>query len=60
MPQVLLGAARAYIGLEDYARAKASLNELGSKFASTPEAAQGKTELERIARLEKSPASEKK
>jgi tetratricopeptide (TPR) repeat protein len=56
MPQVLLGAARAYIGLDDFARAKVSLNELGSKFASTPEAAQGKTELERIARLEKSPS----
>lgn len=53
MPRVLLSAARAYIGLEDYARAKVSLEELTSKFASTPEAIQGKAELERIVRLDK-------
>jgi hypothetical protein len=53
MPQVLLGCGKAYIGLEDFARAKVSLNELTASYSSTPEAVQGKTELEKIAKLEK-------
>jgi tetratricopeptide (TPR) repeat protein len=56
IPCVLLNTARAYIGLDDLARARTSLNELETKFASTPDAAQGKKELDRIARLEKSPS----
>ncbi len=59
MPSVLLSSARAYIGLEDYNRAKSALGELGSKFPSTPEGAQAKSELDRIAKLEKTPQSAK-
>jgi hypothetical protein len=54
MPDVLLGSAQAYIGLRDFTRAKAALNQLNSTYSLTPEAAQGTKELERIARLEKS------
>jgi len=52
MPQVLLGCGKAYIGLEDYTRAKASLNELTTTYSSTPEAVQGKADLDKIAKLE--------
>ena len=53
MPQALLGCGKAYIGLEDFPRAKASLNELTTDYGLTPEAAQGKIDLEKIAKLEK-------
>jgi tetratricopeptide (TPR) repeat protein len=52
MPDVLLGSAQAYIGLRDLKRAKATLTELSTTYALTPEAAQGKTELIKVARLE--------
>lgn len=54
MPEVLLGSAQAYIGLRDFTRAAGALNELSSRFPSTPEAAQGTAEAQRMAKLKKS------
>jgi tetratricopeptide (TPR) repeat protein len=53
MPDVLLGSARAYIGLHDFPRAKAALADLGARFGETPDAAEAPAELARIAKLEK-------
>jgi tetratricopeptide (TPR) repeat protein len=59
MPDVLLGSAQAYIGLRDLTRAKAALNQLESTYSLTPEATQGKAELQRVAKLEQSLAPPK-
>jgi len=48
MPGVLIGAARAYEGLEDYAHAKASLEELMKSYPDSTEAAQAKAELKKL------------
>ena len=42
MPRVLLGCGHAYLGMEDYDRAKISLDDLTAGYGSTPEAAPGK------------------
>jgi tetratricopeptide (TPR) repeat protein len=52
-PPSMLGAGRAYFGIADLKRAKETFDELIKTFAATPEAAAAKTELDRIARLEK-------
>jgi len=52
-PPALLGAGRAYSGIEDYARARATFDELLKSFGATPEASAARLELERIANLEK-------
>ncbi len=54
MPHVLLGCGRAYTEMKDFTRAKTSLNELAATYGSSPEAAQAKLDLEKIAKLEKS------
>ena len=51
--QYLLGAGRCYFELEDYARAKDSLNSLLKDFAATNEATLAKAELDKIARRQK-------
>ena len=50
LPQATIGAARAHLGLDDFARAKQAIKELKDEFASTPEAA-GADEL--LAKVEK-------
>jgi len=52
-PASMLGAGRAYFGLEDFDRAKETLNEVITTYGATPEAEAAKTELEKIARKEK-------
>jgi tetratricopeptide (TPR) repeat protein len=53
MPPSLLGAGRAYFQLDDFEHAKTTLNDLIKAYANTPEAAEAKTELEKIIRKEK-------
>lgn len=53
LTQSLLGTARAYFGLEDLPRAKATLDELLKDFSTSPQAAEAKMELEKIAKREK-------
>ena len=48
MPLALLGSARAYLGLEDKARAETSLNELVSTYPTAPEAAEARQELQKL------------
>jgi tetratricopeptide (TPR) repeat protein len=38
MPQVTLGSARAYLGFEDFPRARLAVKELKEKYPTTPEA----------------------
>ncbi|HEX8295817.1 MAG TPA: tetratricopeptide repeat protein [Chthoniobacteraceae bacterium] len=52
LPASTLGAARGYIGLEDRARARETLERLIKDFPASPEAAQAKQELVRIDRIE--------
>ena len=52
-PPSLLGAGQAFFGIEDYKRARASFEELIKTFGATPEAATARTELARLAKLEK-------
>lgn len=59
LAQSLLGTARAYYGLEDLPRAKVTLNDLLKDFATSPQAADAKAELEKIARREKALAPPK-
>lgn len=53
MPAYLLGAGRAYFGMEDFGKAKEILNELIKTYASSPAAASAKLELEAIEKREK-------
>lgn len=48
MPQVLLGSARAYAGLEDKADAVKTLNELNRRFPASSEAAEAKIDLQKL------------
>ena len=59
LAQSLLGSARAYYGLEDLPRAKTTLAELLKDFATSPQAADARAELEKIARREKALAPPK-
>jgi tetratricopeptide (TPR) repeat protein len=59
LPSALLGAGRAYFGIQDLPRAKETLDDLIKNFGATAEAAAAKTELEKIARLEKALAPPK-
>ena len=59
LAQALLGSARAYYGLEDLPRAKTTLDELLKDFATSPQAADAKAELEKIAKREKALAPPK-
>lgn len=55
----MLGAGRSYFGIEDFKRAKDTLNELIKSYPNTPEALQAKNELELIQRREKALADPK-
>jgi tetratricopeptide (TPR) repeat protein len=59
LPQAMLGSAKAYYALEDYERAKSTLNELLTDFGSSPQAAEAKVELEKVAKREKALAPPK-
>jgi len=59
LPSSLLGTGRAYFGIQDLPRAKDTLDELIKNFGGTAEAAAARTELEKIARLEKALAPPK-
>jgi len=52
-PPSMLGAGQAYEALQDFTRAKATLNDLIGTYGATAEAKQAKVELEKIARTEK-------
>ena len=53
LPQAMLGSGRAYFGLEDLPHAKAALEELLKDHATSPQAAEARAELEKIAVREK-------
>jgi TolA-binding protein len=59
LPQAMLGAGRAQFGMEDFPRAKATLNELVKTYGAAAEAAQAQAELDKIARREKALAPPK-
>jgi len=59
VPQAMLGSAKAYFGLDDLTRAKATLDDLLKDFASSPQAAEAKVELEKVAKREKALAPPK-
>lgn len=50
MPTALLGSARAYVGLEDFARAKKSIDDLVAAYPAAPEAEPAKIELKKFER----------
>jgi tetratricopeptide (TPR) repeat protein len=53
LPQALLGAARAYLGFEDFKRARVSIKELKEKFGATPEAKDADAVAEMVDKREK-------
>ena len=59
LPLAMLGAGRAQFGMEDFPRAKATLNELIKAYENSPEAAQAQAELDKIARRETALAAPK-
>ncbi len=59
VPQALLGSAKAYVGLEDLPQARNTLNELLKDYAASPQAAEARAELDRVARREKALAPPK-
>ena len=59
VPQAMLGTARAYYGMEDLKRAKATLDELLKDFGSSPQAADAKAELVKVAKREQALAPPK-
>ena len=59
VPQAMLGSARAYYGMEDLKRARATLDDLLKDYGSSPQAAEAKAELEKVAKREKALAPPK-
>ena len=59
VPQALLGSARAYYGLEDLTRAKATLDELLKDYGSSAQAAEAKAELAKVVKREQALAPPK-
>lgn len=57
LPQSMLGVGRAHSGMDNFADARAALNELIKTYAASREAAEAKVELEKIARREKALAA---
>ena len=53
LPPSMLGSGRAYTGLEDFARAKSTLQSLMASYGSSREARQAKAELENVAKAER-------
>ncbi len=50
MPTALLGSARAFEGMEDFARAKDALDKLVADYPGSPEATESKEDLKRVTR----------
>ena len=59
VPQAMLGSAKAYYGVEDLKRARTTLDELLKDFGSSPQAAEAKTELAKVAKREQALAPPK-
>jgi hypothetical protein len=59
MPQSLLGRARAHFGMDDFASAKAAIEELQKTYPNSGEAKLAPAELDKIARREKALAQPK-
>ena len=59
VPLAMLGCARAYYGLDDMKHARATLDELIKDFGGSPQAAEAKTELEKVAKREQALAPPK-
>ena len=57
MPPALLGSAGAYFGLDDGQRAQDALKELIAAYPSTPEAAEAKVRLQKLAARFPKPAN---
>ena len=53
LPQALLGAARAYLGIEDFKRARVSIKELKENFAATTESKEADAVAEMVDKREK-------
>jgi hypothetical protein len=53
LPQALLGAARAYLGFEDFTRARATIKELKENYAATAEAKEADQVAELVEKREK-------
>ena len=53
LPPSMLGSGRAYAGLEDFARAKSTLQGVIATYGSSREARQAKAELENVAKAER-------
>ena len=59
LTQSILGCARAYYGMENLPKAKSTLEDLIKDYASAPQVADAKEELEKIAKREKALAEPK-
>ncbi len=59
VPQALLGSAKAYYGMDDLVRAKATLDELLKVYGASAQAAEAKAELAKVAKREKALAPPK-
>ena len=57
MPPALLGSAGAYLGLDDGQRAQNALKELIAAYPNSPEAAEAKDRLQRLAARQSKPAN---
>jgi TolA-binding protein len=53
LPPSMLGAGRALFALEDFDRAKETLDDLVKRYGATPEAAAAQIELGAIAKKQK-------
>jgi tetratricopeptide (TPR) repeat protein len=53
LPQALLGAVRAYLGFEDFERARSTIKELKENFGATPEAKEADAVAEMVDKREK-------
>ncbi len=59
VPQALLGSAKAYYGMDDLVRAKATLDELLKDYGASAQAAEAKAELAKVAKRERALAPPK-
>jgi hypothetical protein len=53
LPQALLGSARAYLGFEDFTRARATIKDLKDNFGATAEAKEAEQVAELVDKREK-------
>ena len=57
MPPAMLGSAGAYLGLDDGQRAQAALQEMMTAYPNSPEAAEAKDRLQKLAARQPKPAN---